>query len=219
MSKKKLSNKKKMDKKAPTAPKATSFHEQYQHDKLRDSIVEAIRIIKKDDEESKKIEIKNDHLSQGLIQILHLFFDVIMLLLGIAILSALAYTVMDAREPRGLLGVSICWGVFAVDTVLYLLVEFYRKQASKNRFVKVIPWVVVITIGLVFLYALWKNQTLLFALSIALILIILFDFCWIAKKSLNSEKDRTFLVSYFSAITGIAALVVSVIALVVSLQS
>lgn len=73
MSKKKLANKKKQDKKVPIAPKTTSFHEQYQHDKLRDSIVEAIRIIKKDDEEAKKIEIKNDHLSQGLILILHLF--------------------------------------------------------------------------------------------------------------------------------------------------
>jgi len=218
MSKKRLSNKKK-DKKAPIAPKTTSFHEQYQHDKLRDSIVEAIRIIKKDDEESKKVEIKNDHLSQGLIQILHLFFDIIMLLLGIAVLSVLAYTVIDAREPSVLLGVSICWGVFAVDIVLYLLVEFYRKHNSKNRLRKIIPWVVIVLIASVFLYAFLFNKALLFALSIALVLIVLFGFCCIAKKSLNTENDRTYLVSYFSAITGIAALVVSVIALVVSLRS
>ena len=218
MSKKKLANKKKQDKKVPIAPKTTSFHEQYQHDKLRDSIVEAIRIIKKDDEEAKKIEIKNDHLSQGLILILHLFFDVIMLLLGIAILSALVYTLMDAGEPS-VLSVSICWLFWGVDTVLCLLVEFNREQASKKRLTKIIPWIVIITIGPVFLYAILTSRTLLFALSIALILVVLFVFCWTAKKSLDDETDRAFLVSYFSAITGIVALVVSVIALVLSLRS
>lgn len=61
------------------------------------------------------------------------------------------------------------------------------------------------------------NQLLFVIMSLVVVFMIMCWFCYLAMQSLKRENDRMYLVSYFAAITGIAALVVSVITLIVAI--
>ena len=112
-----------------------------------------------------------------------------------------------------------CWIVFIAGVLMLLLVRHLKKQGkvSKKFWLNFIVYAIFALIIGVFAVAYFSSQLLFFTMSFTVVLAIMFSFCYLAMQSLNRENDRAYLVSYFSAITGIAALVVSSITLVVTI--
>lgn len=192
-----------------------------EYEKLRDAIVEANKIIKEADENSKKKALEKDHMTKLLVELLNWLFGFAIVFLIICSIGAVAYSVLEAMqstEETELISVIVCWLAFAADVIGLLVVNHFKKKKnlSKNVWIKRWIWVILVVAIATLVYTFIFSSTQFTAMALVILFVIILVFCYLAMQALKHETDRAYLVSYFSAITGIVALVVSVVALFVS---
>ena len=185
--------------------------------KLRDAIVEANKIVKENEEADQQKSMESDHLTKLLVELLNGLFIFAIVLLASLSIGAVVYSVILAQNEGTTTFAIICWIVFALVLAGFGIVDFQRKKGKKKKaWIKAVAFVaLLLMVGLLIATAI-KGIALLVSMLLTAFFIIGLAFCRLAMKAVSYEKDRAYLVAYFSAITGIAALVVSVVALVVS---
>lgn len=187
-----------------------------QCDRLRDAIVDANKIIIKEKKKEKQKTMEEDHSSKFLVETLGMFFSgAIIVLVFIAIIVAVYSigNVIVSGKSFEIYAVVACWGLFA----LAIAFCFFAKHLAKRRkLYKVLLIVFAFVLVGILVCSVLVSLTLLVAICFALFCTVFASFCYSAMQSLKQEKDRNYLVSYYSAITGIAALVVSIVTLMLS---
>ena len=187
------------------------------YEKLRDIIVEANQIIKEKEALEEKEKMKSDYLTSPLVHLLDAFFWFAIISLGFINLAGMYYSYTHFDYTSGILSRPMMigfWTVFLLTEIFYPIINFKKKQT--RGFVKVGK--IVLAIFLVFLlvmtiYAFAANQQLPFMVVIVIFSYALMLICYWAQKTLKTEFDRAFIISYFSVIVSIAALAVSAVAL------
>jgi hypothetical protein len=194
----------------------------FDYNQFRDAIVEANRTIQEEEKIANHKALEEDHMTKLLIELLNILFTFAMAMLGIFALASVVLSFMDAFASESSVDKIICigcWLVFIAGFLTLPLVRHLKNQGRISRkfwFNFIVYAILALTMGSV-AFAFFANQLLFFTMSFTVVLAIMFSFCYLAMQSLKRENDRAYLVSYFSAITGIAALVVSAITLVVTI--
>lgn len=194
----------------------------FEYEKIRDAIiVEANKIICEEERMVKEKAMEQDHMTKLLVETLNALFTSAMVFLGVfsftAIVSTFQAAFVSEREYEVILCAG-CWGAYMVGIIALLVVNFLKRQGKipNKGWSKIIAYIIMALILAPLSVALFLNKLLFTTMALTVVFLILFCFCYLAMKSLKNEKDRAYLVSYFSAITGIVALVVSAITLVVT---
>ena len=194
----------------------------FDYNQFREAIVEANRTIREEEQIANQKMLEEDHMTKLLVELLDILFTFAMAILGIFAIASVVLSFTDAFASENNVEKMICagcWMVFIAGVLMLLLVRHLKKQGkvSKKFWLNFIVYAIFALIIGVFAVAYFSSQLLFFTMSFTVVLAIMFSFCYLAMQSLNRENDRAYLVSYFSAITGIAALVVSSITLVVTI--
>ena len=189
-----------------------------QCDRLRDAIVDANKIIIKEKEKEKQKAMEEDHSSKFLVETLGMFFSgTIIVLVFLAIIAAV-YTIVDVIGSGKIFNIHAavaCWGLFALVIAFCFLA---KHLATRRKLYTVLLIIFAFILVGILVCSILVSLTLLVAICFALFCTVFASFCYLAMQSLRQEKDRNYLVSYFSAITGIAALVVSIVMLLASFK-
>lgn len=205
------------------SPKATTAPTPiFDYDQFRQAIVEANRTIREEEKIANRKALEEDHMTKLLIELLNVLFTFSMAILGVFAIASVVLSFMDAFASENSVDRIIsagCWLGFIAGVLMLLLVRRLKKQGKISRkfWFNFIVYAIFALIMGSFAVAYFSCQLLFFTMSFAVVLAIMFSFCYLAMQSLKRENDRAYLVSYFSAITGIAALVVSAITLIVTI--
>ncbi|MEA5142008.1 MAG: hypothetical protein VB023_00295 [Oscillibacter sp.] len=191
--------------------------------KLRDAIVEANQIIKEKEAEIEKKKIENDYLTMPLILLLKAIFGAGIFLLAIFIIVGIVFSYTLFDFPKDVLQTSLTsvfWFAFISAIITFGVInhKHKKKQPLNLTAIKIVYGALLLFGGVPYVWALFLNQQLVSAIAIVVISVLLLVFCYLAIRTLKQETDRSFLVSYFSAIVSIAALAVSAVALFISQQ-
>lgn len=187
-----------------------------------EAIVEANRSIKEEEKKENQKAFEEDHMTKLIVELLNILFTFALIMLGIFTIGSVVFSFVDAFASENNIEKIVCvscWLVFIVGVLILILAKRKKKQgklSNKNWWSFIVYAIFVLIIGS-FVVAYFSNQLVFFTMSFTLVLTMMFSFCYLAMQSLKRENDRTYLVSYFSAITGMAALVVSALALVITL--
>lgn len=192
----------------------------FDYGKLRDTLIDANRSIIEAQELSNKEAFENDHLTRLLVELLNTLFTFVMVLIGI---FSFATFISSCKEANAVCNMAIClgcWLAFISGVCILLVLGSLRRKGkiSNNFWFKLWANTSFVLILGSFIFAYFSSSILFLKMVFVVVLTILFSFCYLAMQSLKHESDRAYLVSYFSAITGIAALVVSAISLIVTMN-
>lgn len=194
-----------------------------EYGKLRDAIVEANQIIKEKEAEIEKKKIEDDYLTMPLVQILKAIFGIGIFALTLFVIGGIvfSYTLFDFRKDvLQTILTSVFWVAFVSAIVTFFVINHRhkKKQPLNVKAIKVVYGALLLLGGIPYVYALFLNLKLVTTIAIVIVSVMLLVFCYLAIRTLRQETDRSFLVSYFSAIVSIAALVVSAVTLFISQQ-
>lgn len=194
-----------------------------EYSKLRDAIVEANQIIKDKKVEIEKKKIENDYLTMPLILLLRGVFGAGIFVLAIFIIVGIVFSYTLFDFPKNVLQTSLTsvfWFAFICAIITFGVInhKHKKKQPLNSKVIKIVFGALLLLGVVPYVWALFLNQQLVSAIAIVVISVLLLVFCYLAIRTLKQETDRSFLVSYFSAIVSIAALAVSAVALFVSQQ-
>ncbi|MEA4962600.1 hypothetical protein [Lutispora sp.] len=194
-----------------------------EYDKLRDAIVEANQIIKDKEAEIEKKKIEDDYLTLPLILFLRAIFGAGIVLLGLCVIAGMLYSYTLFEFPVDTLQASLTsafWIAFILNIITLLAINrrHKRHQTLNKKAIIIIYGILLLIGGIPYVIELFLNTKLVTVISIVIVCIMLLVFCYLAIRTLKQEADRSFLVSYFSAIVSIAALVVSAVTLFISQQ-
>lgn len=192
-----------------------------EYSKLRDAIVEANQIIKDRETELEKKKIEDDYLTMSLVQTLKVFFGSVIAVLGIFVIAGMLYSYTLFEFPVDILQTSLTsafWLAFIFNITILLAVDrrHKRHQPLNVKVIGIICGVLLLLWVISSVIAFFLNKSLAIIMSVVIVCIMLIWLCYLVIKALNHETDRSFLISYFSAIVSIAALVVSAVTLFIS---
>lgn len=195
------------------------------YDKLITAIVEANRIARKEEEAEKFEASKNDSLTASLVGMLRLICGIVIGILGLGGLIIAILSCASFYEVKGQFAWAIVLWVlfyFGVIVVMVLLFKELGKKPRKKTPTKTHKFFGICApgaIGISLLIAVWfdfvwKKPDLLAAMNLSMLSVIVIGFLLFVMYAVKREKDRNFLVSYFSAMVSVVALIVSLISLV-----
>lgn len=190
------------------------------YEQIRLAIIDANKTIREEEKIANRKVLEGDHLTKLLVELLNGLFTFVMVILVVCGIASVVFSFVEASESdANIRNCASCWLFFAVGLLILLLVRRLKRQGKITRKFW-FSFMVCITCMLItgpFIVSLFFNQLLCVIMSLVVVIMIMCWFCYLAMQSLKRENDRMYLVSYFAAITGIAALVVSVITLIVAI--
>lgn len=186
----------------------------FDYDRFRQAVVDAIKEIKKDEQEDNFEAFENDHMSKNIVELLDLIFVSAMVILFLFLGGSVLLPFFDGVDTKK--GI-ICWVIsFSLFTIVWLE-DRIKKRGKLRGWFKCFVFLMLFLFVVALIVALHSSIILLLCIGFACMVTVMLKFCWFARIYIRQEYDRAFLVSYFSAITGIAALIVSVITLIVTI--
>ena len=221
-----ITNATKRNNRGDNVPKNNNLLQNIDYNQLKDALIEANAIIRETEETEKKKRFENDALSIALVEMLRLVFGIIIGLLSLIALVVMVFSVCEVYTTPNYhqywddtLALWLIYGCGAVS-MLYLTTKMPIKKQKWLPVVLGITTVVPVCIATVIdIFVVHEPQLISGKMIASGVLIIIVGFLLFLIRAVKSENDRNYLVSYFSALMALVALVVASVTLVVQLST